>query len=198
MYANRLFIFSLLFYILYLHEDVRSFCLTLHFYSPRAYNYVRGKFDNTLPATSTMRNWYASINASPGFSMEAFECLKRKADDVLERTGSKLLCALMDDEMAIRSHAQWNAASKKFDGFVDLGRNDRTLHPDEDNLPLAKNALVFMISGVEDDFKIPVPYFLVKRLTADEKAAITNELLLRLNAIGIIVVSITFDGHPVC
>lgn len=144
-----------------------------------------------------MRNWYASINASPGFTVEAFESLKKKADEFKENTGSKMLCALMDDEVAIRSHVQWNAAAQKFDGFVDLGRNDRTLDPNEVNLPLAKNALVFMISGINKDFKIPIAYFLVKGLTADEKAAKTNKILIRLSEIGIVVVSLTFDGHPV-
>lgn len=36
-------------------EDVRAFALTLHFYSPRAYNYVREKFDKHLPHVATIR-----------------------------------------------------------------------------------------------------------------------------------------------
>lgn len=143
-----------------------------------------------------MRNWYASINATPGYTTEAFDALKEKADQFYEKNGTKMLCALMDDEMAIRKHAQWNAATMKFDGFVNLGCNDRTLDPNDINQPLAKNALVFMISGIGEDFKIPIAYFLVKGLTADEKAAITNEILIRLSEIGIVVVSMTFDGFP--
>lgn len=149
-----------------------------------------------MPSISTMRNWYASINASPGFTTEAFDTLKKKADEYFDVNGTKMLCALIDDEMAIRTHAQWNAAAMRFDGFVNLGRNERTLDADEDNLPLAKHALVFMISGVEEDFKIPIAYFLVKGLTAEEKAAITNQILIRLSEIGVVVVSMTFDGFP--
>lgn len=141
-----------------------------------------------------MRNWYASINASPGFTMEAFDSLKKKAEKVKEKTGSKMLCALMVDEVSIRRHAQWNEAAMKFDGLVDLGRNV----PNQDSLPLAKDALVFMISGVDDDFKIPIAYFLVNGLTSDERAAMTNEILIRLSETGIEVVSITFDGLPAC
>lgn len=96
------------------NEDVRSFCLTLNFYSPRAYNYVRMKFDNTLPSNTTMRNWYASINASPGFTSEAFANLKKKADDVKEKTDSKLFCSLIFDEMSIRRHSQWNLPASKY------------------------------------------------------------------------------------
>lgn len=84
-----------------------------------------------------MRNWYASINASPGFTAEAFETLKKKADEFYEKNGSKMLCALMDDEVAIRKHAQWNAAAMRFDGFVNLGRNDRTLNPNASSSAIA-------------------------------------------------------------
>lgn len=144
-----------------------------------------------------MRNWYASINAKPGFTTEAFDILKKRADEYFAANGTKILCGLIDDEMAIRTHAQWNPSTMKFDGFVNLGQNERTLDPSEVNLPLAKHALVFMISGIEEDFKIPIAYFLVKGLSADEKAAITNQILIRLSEIGIVVVSMTFDGYPV-
>lgn len=139
-----------------------------------------------------MRNWYSSVNASPGLTNESFETLRKKADEVKNEAKAKLLCNLMMDEMSIRRHAQWNAAKMKFDGFVDVGGKVT----DQNCLPLAKDALVYLITGVEDDFKIPIAYFLTNGLTADERAAITNEILSRLSEIGIEVVSITFDGLP--
>lgn len=138
-----------------------------------------------------MRNWYASINASPGFTTEAFETLKHKADEHKNQTGSKLTCCLMFDEMSIRNHAQWNKPAMEYEGFVDVGRK----HSNENDLPIANDALVFMISGFEQKFKIPIAYFLTNGLTSDEKAAIVNEGLIRLSEIGIETISITFDGH---
>lgn len=172
------------------NEDVRSFCLTLHYYSPRAYNYVRGKFNNNLPSISAMRNWYASINASPGFTTEAFESLRKMTNKHMEKTGSKLLVNVMADDMAIRRHAQWNPATMKFDGFIDLGR----IPEHQDTLPLAKEALVYLVSGVDNDFKIPVAYFLSNGLNGEERAAITYDVLSRLSDIGIEVVALIFDG----
>lgn len=177
------------------HEHVRGFCLTLHFYSPRAYGYVRSKFNNNLPCISTIRNWYSSLNASPGFTMEAFESLKKKVDELNDGTNEgegkkKLTCCLMSDETSIRRHIQFNPATKKFDGFIDTGR------PAPDQNTIAKDSLVFMVSGVTDDFKIPVGYFFVSGLNADERAALTNEAIIRLNEVGVEIVSLTLDGLP--
>lgn len=170
-------------------EEVRTFCLTTHYYSPRAYNYIRTKFENHLPARCTMRNWYASINSAPAFTSEAFEALKLKANEH-HKNGKKLYVNLIFDEMSIRQHAQWNPNKLKFDGFIDMGLPATEEKP----LPLAKDALVFLVSGANEDFKIPVSYFLTNGLIAEEKAALVNEILIRLANIGIVVVAITFDG----
>lgn len=59
---------------------VRLFCLTLCFYSPRAYQHLRSVFNFNLPSIRTIRYWYSSINGSPGFSEEAFDALRQRAD----------------------------------------------------------------------------------------------------------------------
>lgn len=170
-------------------EEVRSFCLTLHYYSPRAYDYVRKKFSNNLPAPSTMRCWYGSINSAPGFTLDSFEALKSKADEY-KMNGTQLYVNVIFDEMAIRQHSQWNPYKNKFDGFIDMGKSAT----DKQSISLAKDALVFLVSGVNEDFKIPVSYFLTNGLIAEERAALLNEILIRLANIDAVVVSITFDG----
>lgn len=60
--------------------ELRKFATTLHFYSPRAYNYVRKTFNFCLPDVSTIRKWTSSIDCMPGFSQFCFNTLKGKAD----------------------------------------------------------------------------------------------------------------------
>ena len=46
-------------------EAVKEFAITLYFYPPRAYNFVRGLL--SLPHPSLIRKWPSSINSEPGF-----------------------------------------------------------------------------------------------------------------------------------
>ena len=115
-------------------ENLRAFAVTLHFYSPKAYDYVRKTFRNCLPHSKTLQKWYQSVLGEPGFSEEVCRVLKRYT----EAEGKAIPCALMLDEMAIRQHVQWQ--NNRLYGHVDIGSGVV-----DDGMPLAKEALVFMV-----------------------------------------------------
>jgi len=48
--------------------ELRAFALTLNFYSPKAYNFVRDEFGLSLPHASTLRSWYHEIKVEEGFT----------------------------------------------------------------------------------------------------------------------------------
>lgn len=52
-------------------EEIREFCLTLHFYSPRAYEFIRQR--STLPDPSTIRRWLATRHCNPGILHEVID-----------------------------------------------------------------------------------------------------------------------------
>ncbi len=54
----------------------------------------------------------------------------------------------MIDEMAIRKHVSWDG--KKYRGYVALG-NDAEV---DDSAPVAKDALVFMVVGLNKSWKV--------------------------------------------
>lgn len=111
--------------------ELRAFALTVNFYSPKAYNYIRKVFENKLPDPSTIRGWYSNTRGSPGFILEALEILKQKC----KATGDKKLYATLTmDEMAIRQQIQWSNVEKRFVGYVDHG----LVISDPEDLPLAK------------------------------------------------------------
>lgn len=83
--------------------ELKAFAITLHFYSPRAYNYVRKVFHTSLLHTRTILKWYQKIDCSPGFTNEALKALKDKA----MQSNYPLICSLIIDEMAIRKHIEW-------------------------------------------------------------------------------------------
>ena len=169
-------------------KELRSFAMTLKFYSAKAYKFVRERFDLGLPHPSVISSWYNVMDGEPGFTKEALTALKAK---VLagKRDGQKVVCSLMLDEMSIRKHVQWDGKAQKYRGFVDLGTDI-----DDDSLPEATEALVFMAVSVNSNWKVPCGYFLVNGLTGEEKANLTKDCIRKLHDVGVKVVSFTCDG----
>lgn len=172
-------------------EEVKSFAMTLNFYSGAAYKYVRGKFCKNLPGPSTIRKWYQSVNGSPGISKEAIKCIHAKVQEQ-KNNKKKIFVSLMFDEMAIRKQVQWNNSTNKFSGLIDLG-NELI---DRDSTVPATNALVYLVNSVNGYWKIPVAYYFVNSLTGREKASILVNVLNAIEDTGAEVISVTFDGAP--
>lgn len=162
---------------------IRQFALSLHFFSPKAYQYVRKQFNTVLPHTRTLGKWYSHVDADPGFTEEALKSLTLKAS----HTRNPIYCSLMLDEMAIRQHLEFSGT--KYYGRIDFGHG-----LDSDSLDIAKDCLVFMVVSLNEGWKLPIGYFLTANLTCMQKAELTKQALYVLKATGINVVSLTLDG----
>ena len=170
--------------------ELKSFALTLQFYSTKAYEFVRKTFHLALPHPSQIRKWYSQIPAEPGFTKPAFEVLKSKVDEA-QRDGKKVICSLMLDEMAIKKHISWDGY--RFRGYVDVGNGA----VDDDSSPVAKDALVFLAVNVNGSWKVPCAYFFIEGLSGAERANLIKLCIWRLSDVGVSVVSLTCDG-PSC
>ncbi|XP_034945420.1 uncharacterized protein [Chelonus insularis] len=149
-----------------------NYAMTLHFYSLKAYNYVRKMFNNNLPNPSTVRAWYRAVNGSPGLTVEALEAIKL-------RTQKKIVVTnLVIDEMSIREQLIYQQG--RFHGCVDFGddhdyQNDNAVH--------ATNALVFMAVALNDSWKVPIGYFSIRLLDSKERANLIKLALKELHEI---------------
>lgn len=162
--------------------EVRKFALTLHFYSPAAYKYLRRMFNTCLPHTNTLHDWYKSVEAKPGFTQEALDRLSEKV-----KTSNKiLLCSLVVDEMSIRQQKIWTG--KQYEGLVDIGIESN--NSDQ----IATQAYVFLLVSVNESWKIPIAYFFISSFTAENKTNLIKIALTKCHTVGIRVVSLTFDG----
>lgn len=167
------------------------FALNMHYLSPRAYTYLRQKFNNNLPHTSTIRKWFQRSNASgdSGFNDAAFQTLKKMAED-FKKKNMTVFVALSFDEMSIRQHIQWLHHKKKFSGFV----NFATIHDDQEPLPVANNVIVVLLNGINVKLTLPIANFFITTLIAEEKAILIASVIKALTTIGIRVLSVTSDG----
>lgn len=166
--------------------QLRRFALTLHFYSPKAYQYVRETFKLSLPHPTVVKSWYSSVNGEPGLTTESFKILQLHAQKA-KLDGKEIYCNFTMDEMAIRKHVEWDG--KRFRGYVDIGTEN-----DDDNLPVATEALVFMVVALDSSWKLPVAYYFIKSMTGQERASVVKECLSKLHNIGINITSLTCDG----
>lgn len=99
-------------------EELRTFALTLHFYSSSAYSYIRKTFNNCLPHPKTLTRWYKSVDGSPGYTTESLRAVQLKIKE-MANDGKPLLCSLIMDEMHISTHVQWTG--KRQVGFINYG-----------------------------------------------------------------------------
>lgn len=174
-------------------ESVRKFILTLRFYSPRAYDYVRMKFGKNLPHPATIRKWYqqSGVQSDSGICQRTMELLKNKVEE-LKISNQDLYCGLVHDEMNIRQHVQWLDDKKEFSGFITFGKVDE----DSETLPLATHVLVYLLNGINIPFNLPIAYYFIAELEGIDKVILKTSIMEKLAQTGIKLITSTFDGHP--
>lgn len=170
-------------------ETIRSFAITLHFYSPRAYKFVRDKFNKHSPNETTLRKWHSNCTygAEPGVSKEALRALSTLANKFATEE-KQLIVSISYDEMFIRRLVQWSDGKKKFLGHITYGQFE--CH----SIPVARNALVFLLTAINADFSLPIAHHFVIALNAAEKASLINHIITEVTSLGVKVANITFDG----
>lgn len=65
-------------------ENIKQFVLTLSFYSPKAYLFLRKELH--LPHPALLRRWMSSYKCDVGFLMEVIQYLKEKKKFVIKHT----------------------------------------------------------------------------------------------------------------
>lgn len=168
-------------------RSLRYFASTLHFHSPAAYSYVRKTFLKCLPHATTLRKWMRNVHCNPGISDNAIQNVLDKIQ-IARKNNKKLIFNLTLDEMSIKKKIDLDG--KESHSFININ-TDKYIH---NNLPLANQALVFMLVCINSHFKIPIAYYLIHALNGREKANLISNILCVLYKHTIDVVSITFDG----
>lgn len=148
-----------------------------------------------------MAAWFnnSNIDVSPGILNCALNVVESRAKKMRE-AGKTLICNLVFDEMAIRKHVQWCPKTRCFVGYSTFGAH--VMDPDDidtdemsDDCPVANQVIVFMLSGINDYFQIPIAYYFIKSLDAGYRVQLMDFILAEVEKRDIRIVSITFDGY---
>ena len=145
-------------------DEIKEFAISLRFYSPKAYKFVRQHL--SLPHPATLRAWSSNIECEPGFlklpQQQIADLVNDNQDD----------CIIILDEMSIKKQTCWDPKHDKFVGNVDYG----CIKGEEiDNI--AKNALVIMVSGLKKPWYVPLAYFLTDKLNANVLCQLITEAI---------------------
>ena len=163
--------------------EMKQFAMTLHYYSPKAYEFARNVL--SLLHASTIRAWASSVDCQPGF----LDNVIKSIGECVQMKGWMSNVVLIVDTMALYKGTIWDPKSKSYVGLVDYG----TAKPEpEENM--ASEALVFMISGITGHWKHPVAYFLQDKCSAVVQAQLITDCIGLLSAEGLNAVALVFDG----
>ena len=167
-------------------DIVKEFATTLHYYSPKACNYVRSILP--LPQPSLIRKWSSVLECEPGFIKESFEALKKES----KKNNEKADCCLIIDALSTRKQMLWDNQKDEYVGFVNYGPIP-TLKPDT----LATEAVVFLLVGTRSDWKCPIGYFLADKMSSQTQAELVKTALTMAAEAGLRIWAITADGTKV-
>lgn len=174
--------------------ELRKFAMTLQFYNTKAYEYVRKTFNMALPASGTISSWFSKIDCQPGYSKPSLDSLKNYSNAYYEKYARKLLCALIIDEMSLKKELVCDKSTQKIWGYTDFGCDSELNNEQE----VATEAFVIMVVAVNDNFKLPIGYFFMNKLSGLEKANIVREALRQLaECDNCKILSLTCDGPQV-
>jgi hypothetical protein len=167
-------------------EEMKKFAVRLHFYSPRAYDFIRDYL--TLPHPTSLTSWMRSANCEPGFQLEILERLRETIGSDSGRIYRDVV--LQVDEMAIRKDTCWDQSRHRFIGFVDFGAGDEC-----EDQSLATNALVCLIAGITGGWKVPIGYVLTDKVDGGQMKQFVSRAFDLLEENGFTVHALTSDGN---
>ena len=164
---------------------IKRFSMTLMFYSPRAYDFIRQYF--SLPHPRTLQMWSGSIDCQPGFLKNVLDALTANVKDCPDAADATLIM----DAMSIKKDIIFNKHLDMNEGFVDYGARVN-LEGGED--VIASEAFVMMLVGQRKRWKVPIGYFLTANMTAEILSKLVQRALFLAKEANIFVHILTFDG----
>lgn len=115
--------------------------------------------------------------------------LKKIAQEFQMKYNRKLMCSLVFDEVNIRQQVSWSMQQLDFTGFVNYGQD-----PESEQNNLAKQAIVFILKGIDANLEFPVAYYFIDSLDKWQRKNLLSDIIAAVIECGIKITNLTFDG----
>ena len=165
-------------------DDSKRLALELYSQGPKAYRFLSRLF--SLPCKSTLSLWLQSMQVTPGFTdCDLFKAIECKVKGLSDRDR---ICALLIDEMAVKSSLHYDTLNDTVVGYEDCGP---CLQRKKE---IVTNALVFMVRGLALNWKQPVGFVLTHNACrGDLLKKLLFECLDKMNDVGLDVKVVISD-----
>jgi hypothetical protein len=130
-------------------DDDKLLALSLYNHGAKAYRFIAGI--STLPSKTTLSVWLQSMQMQPGFPSEVLQAIACKVKTMSPRDR---VCALLVDEMALKSSLSYDQVNDVVVGYEDCGSGFVR------KKMVVTSALVFMIRGLAANWKQAVGFVL--------------------------------------
>jgi len=116
--------------------------------------------------------------------------------DTIKNVSSKekIYSNLVVDEMSIRKHTEMDTQQNVY-GYVNISIQCNNVDGDEQ--PEAKNALIFLLVGINGYWKLPIGYFFINGLSGTERSNLLETAIALITETFVNLHSVTFDGAAV-
>ena len=161
---------------------LKSWALSIYHTSGKAYRFLQKIFH--LPSKRTLSRMVSRFASEAGFSNKSLYVIQEKVKSL---PAGADVCSLLMDEMSLKSHLFYSVSDDSIIGLEEYGNGKSSCF-------LATSALVFMVRGILYNWKQPIAYFLVNESCGTTQLhTILDEALLRLESLGLNVVSVVSD-----
>ena len=165
-------------------EEAKKLALTLYFYSPKAYDYIR--YILSLPHPRSISQWTSSVQCEPGVFKDVFLHLQKIV-------GNDICAAdtcLVFDAMSIKKSVIFSKTKGCYEGFSNYGQDLLSADPDE----VASEALAFMLVGLRTYWRYTVGYVLCDKTNADNLYSLLLQAFRLASSHDLKVRSVICDG----
>lgn len=170
--------------------EFKKFAMTLYNFSSVVYEHVRIFFNPSLPAPHLLVAGFKKSSGNPGFCREAFNTLTNLSKISKNGKNDKnLLFSMVVGEMKLKPGIQFDEKGKVY-GWTDLGWNTV-----DGSCDLAENVFFIILTGVNNDFRIPIGYFLIGKMTGEQIASLIRMSVELTTETNVRIVSLSFEQN---
>lgn len=106
------------------------------------------------------------------------------------------MCCLMFDEIYLRQQISWSYQQFRYVGYANINGNEQSnpKTPKTEKDDVAKQAIVFLLNGIDVNLELPLAYYFINELPAKDRKKLIIEIIAMVSRCGVKITNLTFDG----